>query len=245
MDDERRAASGSSGGESGGAAGPAGGLPEEAESAVGASIAAQLGAFTAPVEPAFYLPSLSGGPLRQAEILSGVREFHVTLESLENLEQAENDVIEHELAIILTQDCDLEHDFQRREGVVASGGAIDRLDDKLLPCVLLCEVAAWKTIDDAIRSQGSTIRERFRKNLLERYQYLRDVASGEDATRVGLGAMGVDFKRYFAIPTAELYAQLNTGCVRRCRLGAQYLEHFSNRFSYHFSRVALPRNHYN
>jgi len=197
-----------------------------------------------PILPPFYIPSRGDGPLRQAEILSNVHQHRIALESLGSPDGLEIDPIDHELAIILSQDCDLEQDFKRRESIVREGGRIDELDDKLLPSVLLCEVGTERAIDDAIRPLGRTIRERFRQNHEERYQFLRGVDATDDAAAEGLEAMGIDFKRYFTIPTAELYAQLNGQCRRRCRLAPQYLEHFSTRFSNHLSRVGLPKNHH-
>ncbi len=55
--------------------------------------------------------------------------------------------------------------------------------------------------------------------------------------------MGIDFKRYFTIAAAEVYAQLKIKAQRRCRLRSPYLEHLSNRFGHYVSRVALPREH--
>ncbi len=198
----------------------------------------------APQEAVFYIPSSPNGPLRQAEILSNVFQFGISVQSLNDLDHAEIEWVTHDLAIILSQDCDLDQDFKRRQEASEIGPAIDSLDDKLLPTVLMCQVATEKAIEDAIRSQGRTIRERFRQNHEERYQFLRAVKQENDAAGIGLEAMGIDFKRYFTVPTDELYAQLKGDCQRRCRLAPQYLEHFSKRFTNHLSRVGLPKNHH-
>jgi hypothetical protein len=196
------------------------------------------------LEPVFYISSSLDTQLRQAEILSNVFQYKIAVESLGDPDGVEIEPVIHEFAIILSQDCDLEQDFKSREAIRASGASLDRLDDKLLPSVLMCEVATERAIDDAIRSQGNTIRQRFRKNQEERYQFLHAVAKSDDAAGDGLEAMGIDFKRYFSVPTAELYAQLKSGCNRRCRLAPQYLEHLSKRFTNHLSRVGLPKNHH-
>ena len=192
--------------------------------------------------PAFYISSRALGPLRQSEILSNVHQHRITLESLNNPDGVEVDPIDHELSIIISQDCDLEQDFRRREELRANGGVLDRFDTKLLPSILLCEVSAEAAINAAVRGQRDS-RQQFRQNKLERYQFLRAVEAMDDALGIGLEAMGIDFKRYFTVPTAELYAQLEGQCRRRCSLAPQYLEHLSIRFTNHLSRVGLPKNH--
>jgi hypothetical protein len=77
----------------------------------------------------------------------------------------------------------------------------------------------------------------------ERYQFLEKVPSESDALGKGLPELGIDFKRYFCLPTDEAYYRLETDAMRRCRLRSPYLEHFSTRFSYFLSRVALPNDH--
>ncbi|MGC2162787.1 MAG: hypothetical protein WA634_12810 [Silvibacterium sp.] len=191
-------------------------------------------------QPTFYIPSTANGQLRQAEILSNVYQHRITPETLNDPNGAELDRIDHLLAIILSQDCDLEQDFKRRE----AGANLSSLDPKLLPTILLCEVSTDGAIVAAIRSQGDPGRQQFYQNKLERYQFLRAVEARDDALGSGIEAMGIDFKRYFTVPTAELYAQLAGQCRRRCRLAPQYLEHFSMRFSNHLSRIGLPRNHH-
>ena len=93
-------------------------------------------------------------------------------------------------------------------------------------------------------SGANTIRGKIFSEQSQRYQLLRAVESKDDALGIGLEAMGIDFKRYFTVPTAELYAQLERQCRRRCQLAPQYLEHFSMRFSNHLSRIGLPKNHH-
>ena len=89
--------------------------------------AATLAEVAAPVLPPFYVASRAEGPLRQAEILSNVHQHKIALESLSNPEGIEVDPIDHELTIILSQDCDLEQDFKRREELRVNGTAADTL----------------------------------------------------------------------------------------------------------------------
>ena len=85
---------------------------------------------------------------------------------------------------------------------------------------------------------------RVRENKDERFHYLRLVRSEEDALSQGLPYLAVDFKRYFTIPTDEMYAQLQAEARRRARLVSPYLEHFCSRFAYFQQRIALADDHH-
>ena len=195
-------------------------------------------------EPQFYIASLADGSFLQTEILSDVTEYRLIADSILSDEGLEIVPIIHKLAIIVSQDCDLEQDYHRRRELKESGQVTDAEDEKLLPSILLCEVASESAIAAALKVQGRTVRERFRQNKEERYQFLKAVEAKADAEKSGIEAMGIDFKRYFSVPTEELYAQLRGDCKRRCSLGPHYLEHFSRRFTNHLSRVALPKDHH-
>jgi len=84
------------------------------------------------------------------------------------------------------------------------------------------------------------------QNKDERYQVLQNVPLDADALGIGVVALGIDFKRYFTLPTAEVYRQLELrleNCSRRTVLLSPYLEHFSVRASGFQCRVALPIDH--
>lgn len=192
--------------------------------------------------PPFYIASPKSGPFLQTEILSGVIEYRLALDSISSPDGLEFESITHSYAIIVSQDCDLSQDYSRREKLKREGLSPEAVDEKLLPRILLCEVSPESAISGAM--QGMTVRDRFRQNKEERYQFLKAVESQYDAENCGIEAMGIDFKRYFSVPTGELYTQLQCDCRRRCRLAPQYLEHFSRRFTNHLSRVALPSDHH-
>jgi hypothetical protein len=81
-------------------------------------------------------------------------------------------------------------------------------------------------------------------NKHERYHFLQLVEPSCDAQGTGLVELGIDFKRYFTLPTEEVYKRVEIGSAkRRCVLESPYLEHFSTRFAYYLSRVALPQDH--
>jgi hypothetical protein len=109
--------------------------------------------------------------------------------------------------------------------------------------VLLCEVH----VADELRGRSginSELWRRVRENKDERYHYLRAVLPEEDSLREGLPNMAVDFKRYFAIATDELYAQINAEARKRARLISPYMEHFCSRFGHFQQRIALPEDHH-
>lgn len=197
-----------------------------------------------PSEPALahesiYTASISGSSLRQAEILSDVIEFRLTLDSLQNRkEAAEVRPTKHPLAIIITQDCDLEQDFFARFPVAPRKVMAARF----LPNILLCHVVTVPELM-AITPPGSDIWNRVKQNKDERYHVLESVPASQDALGIGMPSMGIDFKRLLTIPTDEVYAQLEMQARRRCVLASPYLEHLSTRFAYFLLRVALPRPH--
>jgi hypothetical protein len=193
------------------------------------------------VTPSPYRVTAQGceSPLRQCEILSHVVSVRVRPDSLGSEEPAyENLVIG--LAVILTQDCDLEQDHQVR--FVTPKPA----SDKLLPAVLMAEVYTaqdvFARIAEGNRKQWERLNIAGNKN--ERFHFLQPVRPGCDWLYEGLPELTIDFKRYFTVPTAELYRRIELNQVRRrCVLLSPYLEHLSSRFAYFLSRVALPLDH--
>ena len=185
---------------------------------------------------------LSG--LRQGELLSDVIETVCDIRSLTNdipefLEKS------HPFAFVLSQDCDLDWDFTAR----LSQQKLQRL----IPNVLLCEVKRAKVrAQEIVDSEGSRdsdksrIWTRIKQNKDERYQFFESIEKCHDLQEddEAIGELVIDFKRYFTVPTDELYVRIKSGeTKRRCRLVHPYLEHLSSRFAYFQSRVALPEDH--
>jgi hypothetical protein len=139
---------------------------------------------------------------------------------------------------VLTQDCDLENDFKTRSKKSESGVSAEGV----LPNVLLCEVITVAAL--RITAPGSDVWRKVKANKDERYHVLESAAAWADALKEGLPPLGIDFKRYFTIPTDELYFQIGSGAKRRCRLISPYREHLSTRFSAFLARVALPLPHH-
>ncbi len=183
--------------------------------------------------------SSESGALRQGEVVSGVVQFRIDPDNLDAaLAGGRAEILqeEHPFAIVVTQDCDLDWDHRTRQEHVGTTSA------KLLPNVLMCEL---KDASEAPRQPGMKALPwtRIVQNKEERYQFLQAVTPDEDAQGIGLPELLIDFKRYFTIPTDEVYGQLERRARRRCVLMSPYLEHLATRFHYFQYRVALPGQH--
>lgn len=188
-----------------------------------------------------YLPADLEGELRQGEIVTGLLHSAVTGKSLVqymtsgNTTGTEISVLRYEYAVVMTQDCDLEQDFKVR----AAGG----MSDKLLQHILFCEAAPADNFQEDPALKSREIRKQFANNKMERYQYLGVVDDSTDGEKKGIPALGLDFKRYFTIPTDLVYLQLKNGAKRRVRLNVPFAEHLSDRFFAYHARIALPVPH--
>ena len=181
------------------------------------------------------------GALRQGEILSNLKQFKLNLESLHSGKPLAEPII-HPFAIVVTQDCDAEQDFKKRQ-------VSDLISDKIIPSILFCEIVAAEQLrnrdkDNKVKEINSTIWGQVKINKNERYHFLESVSAKSDILGGGLPELTLDFKRYFTIPTEEVYYRLEIGeAKRRCRLVSPYLEHLTSRFNYFQSRIALPEDH--
>ena len=177
-------------------------------------------------------------PLRQTEILTDVIQRRSSYRSL-GAETPEMENVLHPYAVIVTQDCDLTQDFKARFGNAEQLNSTD----KLIPNVLLAEAVSVAELIANLPIKGKDIRKRVCQNKAERYHVFQKVEAADDTLRSGLPPLGIDFKRYFTVPTDELYSQVNSSAKRRCHLNSPYLEHFGKRFADFLSRVALPKDH--
>lgn len=185
------------------------------------------------------MPSINGA-LRQGEILTNLKQFKLNIESLRSGKPSVEPII-HPFAVIVTQDCDCEQDYKpRRDGTVSSA---------TIPSILFCELVQAESLRNRDKGKPkiditSEIWKQVRINKNERYHFLELVPTESDASGEGLPELALDFKRYFTIPTEEVYYRLEIGeAKRRCRLISPYLEHLTSRFNYFQSRIALPEDH--
>lgn len=189
-----------------------------------------------------YEKSSLGTALRQGELLSNVIELTIDLATMfcqsPNFAQKK-----HPFAVVMSQDCDLDWDFAARND--------QSQEHKKIPNVLLCEIMCAKLLackimetEGSKRSDKSRTWARVKINKDERYHFFEEIDKSEDLQNEGIAELGSDFKRYFTIPTDELYERILHGeTKRRCRLLSPYMEHLSSRFAYFQSRIALPEEH--
>ena len=136
-------------------------------------------------------------------------------------------------AVVLSQDCDLEQDYNARQE-----SDQENLDKHLFG-ILLCgvyeedEVRAGIYRNGAARL-GSKEWKFVQQNTSPRYQYLGYVP-GPDCKLV------VDFKDYFFVPVTYLYEQINRGATRRiASMDSPWKDHLLQRFGFYMIRVGLP-----
>jgi hypothetical protein len=192
-----------------------------------------------PQEPdcPIYIPSVLAGRLWQGEILQDIVQLKATLESIQNPNgEIEILTVNHDFAVVMTQDCDLLKDFNRREAEQAG----------TQPNVLFCDLYHAAVLKAKINEETPIGRREWKliaQNLNERFQYLQRMEPGDDLQATGMPALAIDFRLYFTIPTDELYHRLTQEIHRRARLNSPYIEHLAQRFFKFQARVALPSDH--
>ena len=142
------------------------------------------------------------------------------------------------LAIVLTQDCDLQQDYKFRFSKRPT-----TTDDKKLISTLvaplynaehvyqgehLSKIGYKMEPINKSRSPGKSLR----KNEVPRYHYL------EFPTNIPIVDSVIDFKHYFSVELPYLKKQKSKQFV--CRLSELYREDVSLRFSNYLSRIGLP-----
>lgn len=179
-----------------------------------------------------YRPSDVAGPLRQGELLTDLRR-HVIDAATAVEDQPIVNRVTYPFVVVVSQDCDI-----TQQGRTVPGGAIS------LPSILLIEVTTAVLLR-GLKDINSDSWKLVRSNREERYHFLQVITPAQDALNQGLGELGVDFKRYFTVPTDEFYCLIAGGlATRRCVLNSPYLEHLCSRFANYLSRVALPELHF-
>ncbi len=137
-------------------------------------------------------------------------------------------------AIILSQDCDLERDFNDRESNV-----MDR--DKYLRSLLVCPAFDLETFsqgkhlgdDWLIKTKNTGDIEKIKQNdSLKRYHFL---LAEKDPL---VPELVLDFKHFFTLPRDFLYKQKKEIYV--ASLNEIFREELSQRFSNYLSRIGLP-----
>lgn len=198
----------------------------------------------------FYRASTDGA-LRQGELLSNLQHSRLHLEDLTS-ETPRIIKTDHPIVIILSQDCDLDKDAKARmflqsfrpiHGNAEQEKIKAQNEYNRLPSILFCEVIDAKTLRGRNRID-SDVWKRVRQADYPRYQLLQKVLPDEDALKTGLPALGLDFKRYFVMPTEEVYKRIDLGLTqRRTCMDSPYFEQLSSRFAAFLGRIGLPADH--
>jgi hypothetical protein len=169
--------------------------------------------------------------------------FRVKLEHVANA-SPDFEIEIQPIALVLTQACDLDLDFRQRFPSTSTSNS-SQSTDKMIPCVLFCEVVPAEEMFGRVRQLGSKIWARIKQNDDPRYQFLQKPGAECDAFGEELTEFAIDFKRYLALPTAEVYKRVALGeARRRCILRSPYLESVCQRFANYLSRIGLPEPHF-
>lgn len=165
-----------------------------------------------------------GGPLRQSEILTSIRQFFA------DVDRSAIGYTIFDYVVVLSQDCDLEQDYNKRQE-----GKSGQLNG-----VLLFEA---KTLG-AMKAIGMDAGQ-YRKvcqDALDRYYLIPATPAEDDLQGQALPDLIIDFKRYFTIATRDLDWQFASSIPpqRRTRIISPYLEHLQGRMASYMHRVALP-----
>jgi hypothetical protein len=177
--------------------------------------------------------AVADGRLVHGEILCGLLQVRQRLSTI-GTDNPVLDSILHPYATVVTQDCDLESDFRsRKENGKASA---------LMHSVLLCETMPTSELKGAM--PGSDVWKRVVRNQDERFHCLEFVAPDQDSAGEGIVSLGLDFKRYFTVPTDEIYRRIELRQIRRrSALISPYAENLLCRFYNYQARIPIPENH--
>lgn len=146
--------------------------------------------------------------------------------------RTEKDRVQLEYAVILSQDCDIEHDFKNRK----EGSDDDKNLKSLLVCpaypidkfVLGTQITGWQ-----MKKFNSKDIDKIRNNTeYKRYHYLYNYSD------YLIPELVLDFKHFFTLPRDFLYKQRKQ--IYIASLSELFREELSQRFSSYLSRIGLP-----
>lgn len=161
-------------------------------------------------------------------------------------EGAEVDIesLEHPLVIVLTADCDLEHDSDARFAPdrPADGNALMMRDyghPSLTPYVQMCDLYMEGEIRG--RAPDRHIWRRMKQNQDERYHKLNAAPYAGMPWFGNIPILYFDFKKTFALPTDQVCVALQSGGIGRIALVPHtYLHDVMHRFFGFLGRVGVP-----
>ncbi len=172
--------------------------------------------------------------IHQGDLLEGVESRFNTL-TQDDVTLIDKLTITLPYAVIMSQDCDLEQDFQYRNSDDKPN------QDKILQSILVCpaflaeEVRAGQHLQSLGLKMQIWTKEQWgniKSNQKERFHYLKE------STEHKLEPLVIDFKRYYAIPPDVLYPSYEK--LYKLSIDTLYREDLSLRFANYLSRIGLP-----
>ena len=180
-----------------------------------------------------------GDILRDIKVVEWAEEVYLEEEKEGKISRGKNiDVKWHEIpySVVLTQDCDLEHDYKNR----LKSDSVD--NDKYIHSILLCQahLSERLRLGNHLEDLNITMRKIFseewkqlKQNNIYRYHFL--VASPD----MQIPDLVIDFKHFVTIPRDIMYSEE----FYKQRLGtitALFRENLSSRYAQYLSRIGLP-----
>lgn len=180
-----------------------------------------------------YLKKRDGVHIHQGDIF---RDVCVVENIIENENAVTTEQKKLPYALVITQECDLQQDFNCR------ANSENKNQDKYLPSILLCPAytAESHKRGDHLDGYGQKMEifnsDRFRQlkqNNLYRYHYL------EGDIDLNVPELVIDFKHYFTIPRQIAYSP-KVMQNYLATISDLYREHLSSRFCFYLGRIGLP-----
>jgi len=138
-------------------------------------------------------------------------------------------------SIVLTQDCDLEQDYNSRS-------SSENGHDKYLPSILLCPAypanalrlgTHLEDLGQKMQNFTSDPWNQLKKNKLYRYHFLKSFLDLQVPDLV------IDFKHYFTVPRDHVYQFIEKKHYI-ATVNELFRENLSGRFAHFLSRIGLP-----
>ncbi|MDR0913263.1 MAG: hypothetical protein LBM96_11810 [Methanobrevibacter sp.] len=148
-------------------------------------------------------------------------------------------------SVVLSQDCDLESDFKKREEIhyCSDEDSKKRCYNKFLDSILLCPAFLAERLREGnhLNELGRTVErinkkdwKKIQNNDNHRYHF---IPSENIDKYLSMPDLVIDFKKYYTIPRDYLYFYNNK---YKSSLNELVREDLSNRFAYFQSRIGLP-----
>jgi hypothetical protein len=149
------------------------------------------------------------GPLAQGEILSNLVWYRIDAPAIAD-QEAEAAQIRYDHVVVMTQMCDLQHDFKARfnDREYVTDEYRQRPLKHLLEGVLLCKAQKEADFRDTDRGVNRRVFEFAQKNQSDRYHCLGPLL--EPGANEGQAyQLFVDFKRFWVCPPESVYAAIH------------------------------------